>query len=166
MTIFRATAAIVAMSLPLPAIAQTVADAFECKLPYRATMEAASKLKVTEQGKPTNMVIATMTMVSFDPGANRIFGQTPKSVFLMMSEPTSLSRDKQVSMTFTAKFARTPAVEKALIGAVKWKNACGPGIGICHRESDPSAGKLHIRLDDKQEIGMHCEFRPTEADLQ
>lgn len=162
---FRATAAIVAATLPLPAIAQTAADAFECKLPYRPTMEAAAKLKVLNQGKPIDMLISTMTMVTLDPGTAKIFGQTPLSVFLMLSEPSNTS--DPTTMTFTTKFARTPAVEKALIGAVKWKTACGLGSAICYRAIDPpGTGELHIRFDDTKEIGMHCEFAPRAEDLQ
>jgi len=159
--------ALAAISLPLPALGQTAGEAFECKLPYRPTMESAAKLKVVSQSKPMDMAISTMTIMTFDPGPTRVFGQTPTSLLLLMSEPHQEGGNGQPTMTFSAKFARTPAVEKALISAIKWKRACGGGIAICHRETDPpGSGKLNIRLDDSEEIGLNCEFRPRAEDLQ
>jgi hypothetical protein len=156
MRAFHLIAAVTAIALPLPSVAQTATEAFECKLPYRPTMEAAAKLKVIEEGKPMDMIISTMTVVQLEPGTMRVFGLAPDRVTLLLSEPTA--QDKPISMNFQAHFKRSPAIEEALRSVVKWKDPCAAWAAICHRQDDPTdSGKLMLRLDNT-DIWLKCEF--------
>ncbi|MBX3564898.1 MAG: hypothetical protein KF730_10020 [Sphingomonas sp.] len=167
MSLRGAITAVTLIGLPLPAIAQTAADALECKLPYRATMENAAKLKLVREGKPTNMVIATMTILELDPGTTRVYGLVPTRVSILMSEPIPGGADKPVSINFQSYFARTPANDKALLATVKWKQPCAWGSGLCYRETDPAgAGRLSIRADNREHYLVECEFKVREQDLK
>lgn len=166
MRLKQAMLAVVAATLPLPAVAQTAAEAFECKLPYRATMENAAKLKVLREGKPMNMVISTMTIIELDPGATRIYGLTPDRTSILMSEPSESSANKAVSMNFQSYFAHTPTMESALLAAVKWKQPCRGVIGFCRRDGDaPGIGTLMVRFDSDK-IMLECEFKVNDRDVQ
>ena len=156
-----------AISLPLPALAQAANEAFECKLPYRATTEAAAKLKVIKEGAPLDMVFAKVTTIHLEPGATRIYGQTPTELSITLLERSGNAPGKKAKMSFSAQFARTDAVDRALLSAVRWKPPCYGDYPLCYRQADPSgSGKLSLRRNEKDSLELECEFEIGESDVQ
>lgn len=164
---FKLTAILTGLALPLPAVAQSASEAFECKLPYRATTEAAAKHTVIKERAPFDMVFAKSTTVDLAPGATRVFGQAPTALHVTIIEPGISSTDKSVKMVFAATFTRSDAADQALLAAEKWKAPCYGAIPICRREANPpNSGRLSLSRDDSDKLKLECEFKITESDLQ
>lgn len=167
MSLFKVAAVLAATSLPLPALAQAANEAFECKLPYRATTEAAAKLKVIKESAPLDMVFAKLTTIYMEPGATRVYGQTPTGLSITLLERAGNEPGKKAKMSFSAQFVRTDAADRALLGAVQWKAPCYGDYQICYRKVDPSgAGKFSLRRDEKDSLRLDCEFEIGESDVQ
>jgi len=120
------------------AAAQSANQAFECALPYRATMETLATLTVTGQSSAAGLSIlgqGPSETIEFAPGPTRVFGHAPVKLSLITREPARNARTKTYEVTFETIFPHEAAIDEAIRAANTWH------LGIC-------AGTLCIRARD------------------
>lgn len=159
--------AVLGGSISTPAIAQSAADAFECKLRYRATLEAVAALSVAKQTEvPRSFAFGPETTVEFAPGATRVVGQAPSALSLKMSEPLNMAREP-VHVVLTAEFPRTPDIEQALTAAFSAISSCPASLNSCVRLAPVAGdGTWEYSRHDPAVLRVTCHFAIREADLQ
>ena len=91
-------------ALPTAALAQTPSEAFECRLPYRASLVAAATLPILSQAETPaetafGMQVPASSTVTFDPADLRVLGIRPTEAFLKMDEPGRGSEEATVTLT-------------------------------------------------------------------
>lgn len=147
--------------------------AFECALPYRATMESVAALTVTAQREDAGLggLLGKGVIVDFAPGSTLIYGQVPSALKLTLREPGMLAEEGVHTISFEAFFAHDHAIDDALIASNDWSQ-CGKDLALCQRTNDPEGGpKLRYWRDqfwddeDVEPLRLECEFKLREEDV-
>ena len=157
------------MSVTVPVAAQTAAEAFECKLPYKAAMQSMASLTVLRQkvGSPATSFMGELSSVEFVPGSIKVLGAVPSKLILSLLGPTTKPGDKRFSATIAAYFPRNASNETTL-NAAGWTRACKDGVPACGRDGvTPKAmGTIFYMRDDPKELSIKCEYNLTTDDLE
>lgn len=162
---------LIAMSvLVTGATAPTASQAFQCDLPYRASMESLASLKVLKQeAAPSYMALAfgPHTIITLAPGDTRVFSVAPTALKVRLFEPKPSDPERKIKVYFVSTFANTPGNDQAITGANTWHfNVC-TGLRTCIREADPAKPAMleYVHAPDGDlEITCRFEFREDELE--
>lgn len=152
-------------ALPAAALAQTPSEAFECRLPYRASLEAAATLPILSQAETPaetafGMHIPASSTVTFDPADLRVLGVRPTEAFLNMDEPGRGS--EEATVTLTAYLPASPVMTQTLRDFIP-DCLMDTRVG-CHGPTVPGRGQISANPQD-QSIWVECEFKVRPEDV-
>lgn len=167
--LFAAVSLAAAAGVTVPATAQTAAEAFECKLPYKAAMQSMASLTVLRQkaGSPATSFMGELSSVEFVAAGTKVLGAAPSRLIVSILSPTTKPGDKRFSATFAAYFPRNVGNETAL-NAAGWTSACKEGVPVCGRDgvAPKAMGSITYMRDDPKELGIRCSYNLTTDDLE
>ena len=167
--LFAAAALAAAAGVTVPAAAQTAADAFECKLPYKAAMQSMASLTVLRQkaGSPATSFMGELSSVEFVPASIKVLGAVPSKLIVSILSPTTKPGDKRFSATIAAYFPRNASNETTL-NAAGWTRACKEGVPVCGRDgvAQKAMGSITYMRDDPKELSITCSYNLTTDDLE
>ncbi|KPL67540.1 hypothetical protein SZ64_05105 [Erythrobacter sp. SG61-1L] len=152
--------------------AQTAGQAFECALPYQATMNAAGKLEVLRQSSSPGMALLSgpSNTVEFAVGETKVFGAVPTSLTFKLQEPRQNAPRKTYTATVNAYFPDDAATDQAIIAANSWHlGLCGPGLSLCIRAKDAApdgAGELRYHRQKGTPFWLECVFEFSEEEIK
>lgn len=162
MKLFIAAIAISAAAIAAPA--GKPSDAFECKLPYRASVEATAKLKIAKQtSEPATPINGVKTTIELVPGETRIFGQKPLQLSMQIKK-AKISGQQNV-VEFVATFPRSPQVDTALVTTAKL-STCPEALKTCvEYPKTPDLGNLSYSRHRETTLVFSCRHFVKETDL-
>ena len=167
--LYVAAALAAAAGVTVPATAQTAADAFECKLPFKAAMQSMTSLTVLRQktGSPATVFMGELSSVEFAPASTKVMGAAPSKLILTTLSPTTKPGDKRFSATIAAYFPRNASNETTLNSA-GWTRSCKEGVRVCGRDgiAPKAMGSITYMRNDPKELSIRCQYNLTTDDLE
>ncbi len=153
------------VSLPVTGAAETPLEAFECRLPYRASLQSAATLPVLGQSETAatrygQYETPASSRVDFDPSSLRVLGRVPSKAFLTMAEPSR--GEQEATVTLTTYLPSSPELTKELRAYI-------PGCLMddrvgCHGKKVEGRGQI-IAKPQGPVTWVECRFKVREADL-
>jgi hypothetical protein len=158
------------MTTSVTAAAPTATDAFACNLPYKASMEALAAVKVKEQKAGRSLLTFTpMTMISFEPGATRLFGVVPSALSVELTEPKASDPKSKLRAVFLASLPKSPTLDTAITKSTVWHNGWCNNLNLCIRAESEEAAKRLGDFEFRREtsaLTLTCRFELAMSELE